>query len=348
MYRYFRRDPRGQRRRTGAALSPPSRSSSLCRSSRLACRCSGEGRHAKPVATARAKHRHREPVRRGRNIGTRAVAGANPDGYTLLFAINSHTYGLYAKPGYDPIKSFEPVATIAEWSHVLVVRPDFPAKTLQELIAYANANPGKVKFGYGINTPPQVLGETLKIVTGADIQSVPYRGGAQAIQDMLGGRIDMNFGSTSTLLPLISEGELRGMAFTGATRNADLQDVPTVAEAGFPQISFNPDAWAGILSPAGTPPAVVVKLNADINESLKSPELRASLAKLGYQAKSMSAQQCTPRSKSRSECSRLSSPRSSCSTRASSSASAASKWARSAPLPRRSWHRRPARRAYAC
>ncbi len=227
----------------------------------------------------------------GGTLGTRAVAGANPDGYTLLFAINSHTYGLYGKPGYDPIKSFEPVATIAEWSHVLVVRPDFPAKTLQELIAYAKANPGKVKFGYGINTPPQVLGETLKIVTGADIQSVPYRGGAQAIQDMLGGRIDMNFGSTSTLLPMIKEGKLRAMAFTGAKRNADLQDVPTVAEAGFPQISFNPDAWAGILAPAGTPAAVVGKLNADINESLKSPELRASLAKLGYQAKSMSAQQ---------------------------------------------------------
>ena len=86
---------------------------------------------------------------------------------------------------------------------------------MPELIAYAKANPGKVKFGYGINTPPQVLGETLKIVTGADIQSVPYRGGAQAIQDMLGGRIDMNFGSTSTLLPMIKEGKLRAMAFTG-------------------------------------------------------------------------------------------------------------------------------------
>ena len=117
----------------------------------------------------------------GGTLGTKAVASANRDGYTLLFAINSHTYGLYAKPGYDPIKSFQPIAPIAEWSHVLVVRPDFPAKTLGELIAYAKANPGKVTFGYGTNTPPQILGETLKIATGADIQSVPYRGGAQAI-----------------------------------------------------------------------------------------------------------------------------------------------------------------------
>ena len=229
----------------------------------------------------------------GGTLGTKAVASANRDGYTLLFAINSHTYGLYAKPGYDPIKSFQPVAPIAEWSHVLVVRPDFPAKTLGQLIDYAKANPGKVTFGYGTNTPPQILGETLKIATGVDIQSVPYRGGAQAIQDMLGGRIDMNFGATSILLPLIRDGKLRTMAFTGAKRSADLPDVPTVIEAGFPQIAFDPDAWAGILAPAGTPPAIVSKLNADINESLKSPELRASLAKLGYQGRTMSVEEFT-------------------------------------------------------
>jgi tripartite-type tricarboxylate transporter receptor subunit TctC len=227
----------------------------------------------------------------GGTLGTKAVAIANPDGYTSLFALNSHTYGLYAKPGYDPIASFEPVATIAEWSHVLIVRPDFPARSLQELIAYAKANPGKVTFGYGTNTPPQILGETLKIATRADIQSIPYRGGAQAIQDMLGGRIDMNFGATSTLLPLIREGKLRPIAFTGAKRSPDLPDVPTVTEQGFPQIAFNPDAWTGILAPAKTSPAIVSRLNADINQSLASPEVRASLAKLGYQGKSMSTKE---------------------------------------------------------
>jgi tripartite-type tricarboxylate transporter receptor subunit TctC len=229
----------------------------------------------------------------GGTLGTKAVAGTSPDGYTLLFAINSHTYGLYANPGYDPVKSFEPVATVAEWSHVLVVRPDFPARTLQELITYAKANPGKVTFGFGTNTPPQILGETLKIAAAVEIQSIPYRGGAQAVQDMLGGRIDMNFGATSTLLPLIHEGKLRAVAFTGAKRSADLPNVQTVIEAGFPQIAFNPDAWAGILAPAGTPLAIVGKLNSDINESLKSPELRASLAKLGYQGKSMSPREFT-------------------------------------------------------
>ncbi len=228
----------------------------------------------------------------GGTIGTRAAATASPDGYTLLFAINSHAYGLYPNPGYDPVGSFAAVATVAQWSHVLVVRPDFPAETARGLIAHAKANPGTVMFGFGINTPPQVLGETLKVVTGADIRSIPYRGGAQAIADMLGGRIDMNFGATSTLLPLIRQGKLRAIAFTGPQRSRDLPDVPTIGEAGFPQLAFGPDAWAAILAPAATPPEIVGKLNAAINESLKSPDLQASLAKLGYEPKLTSPQEC--------------------------------------------------------
>jgi tripartite-type tricarboxylate transporter receptor subunit TctC len=221
----------------------------------------------------------------GGTIGSKAVANARPDGYTLLFALNAHTYGLYANPGYDAVNSFAPVATIAQWSHVLVVRPAFPAKSVQELIAYAKAKPGTVTFGFGINTPPQILGETLKILTGADIRSIPYRGGAQAIADMLGDRIDMNFGATSTLLPLIHEGKLRAIAFTGAGRNPDLPEVATIAKSGFPQLAFDPDAWAGILAPAGTPAAIVTLINAAVNESLASPDLRTSLAKLGYEPK---------------------------------------------------------------
>jgi tripartite-type tricarboxylate transporter receptor subunit TctC len=227
----------------------------------------------------------------GGTIGSKTVATANPDGYTLLFAINSHVYGLYANPGYHPITSFEPIATVAQWSHVLVVQPSFPAKTVEELVAHAKANPGSVTFGFGINTPPQILGETLKIVTGADIRSIPYRGGAQAITDMLGGRIDMNFGATATLLPLIQQEKLRPIAFTGAKRSSDLPNVPTIAEAGFPQLAFNPDAWAGILAPAGTPSAIINKLNGAIRESLESSELQASFSKLGYQPKITSPQE---------------------------------------------------------
>ena len=227
----------------------------------------------------------------GGTIGTKFVSNALPDGYTLLFALNAHVYGLYPGRGYDAVKSFTPVATIAQWSHVLVVRPAFPARSVQELIAQARANPGTVTFGFGINTPPQILGETLKITAGADIRSIPYRGGAQAVADMLGDRIDMNFGTTSTLLPLIRAGKLRAIAFTGNSRSPDLPDVPTIAEAGFPQVAFNPDAWTGILAPAGTPTPIVTRLNAAINASLVSAELRANLIKLGYEPKPLSPQE---------------------------------------------------------
>ena len=217
------------------------------------------------------------------SIGAKAVATADPDGYTLLLFSNGHYFGLAANPGYDPVKSFTPVATVAEWNHVLVVRPDFPAKTASELIAIAKAHPGKVTFGFGLSTPPQILGETLKNVTGADITSVPYRGGAPAVTDMLGGRIDMNFGTTATLLPLIQQGKVRAIASTGLKRAADLPDVPTMTESGFPQVSFNPDNWTGISAPAGTPRAVIDRLYTAINESLRSPELAASYARFGFE-----------------------------------------------------------------
>jgi tripartite-type tricarboxylate transporter receptor subunit TctC len=217
------------------------------------------------------------------SIGAKAVATADPDGYTLLLFSNGHYFGLATNPGYDPVKSFTPVATVAEWNHVLVVRPDFAAKTVQELVGYAKANPGKVTFGFGLSTPPQILGETLKNVTGADITSVPYRGGAPAVTDMLGGRIDMNFGTTATLLPLIQQGKVRAMAFTGVKRSSDLPDVPTMIESGFPQVSFNPDNWTGISAPAGTPRAVIDRLYTAINEALRSPELAASFAKFGFE-----------------------------------------------------------------
>lgn len=219
----------------------------------------------------------------GMLIGAKAVATADPDGYTLLLVNNGLFFSLAASDGFDLVKSFTPVATLAQWNHVLVVRPDFPAKSVQELVAYAKANPGKVTFGFGLSTPPQILGETLKNVTGTDITSVSYRGGAQAITDMLGGRIDMNFGTTATLLPLIQQGKVRAIAFTGVNRRPDLPDVPTMTESGFPQVSFNPDNWTAISAPARTPRAVIDRLHAAINDALRSPELIASYANFGFE-----------------------------------------------------------------
>jgi tripartite-type tricarboxylate transporter receptor subunit TctC len=217
------------------------------------------------------------------SIGAKAVATADSDGYTLLLFSNGLFFGLAAHDGYDLVKSFTPVATLAEWNHVLVVRPDFPAKTVSELIAFAKSNPGKVTFGFGLSTPPQILGETLKNVSGADITSVPYRGGAQAVTDMLGGRIDMNFGTTATLLPLIQQGKVRAIAFTGGKRSPDLPDVATMIESGFPQVSFNPDNWTAISAPAGTPAAVIDRLYVAITEALRSPELVASFDTFGFE-----------------------------------------------------------------
>jgi tripartite-type tricarboxylate transporter receptor subunit TctC len=219
----------------------------------------------------------------GTTIGTKAVAIAEPDGHTLLIGATSFiiSASLYPNLDYDPIKSFAPVAMLAISPQVLVIAPSVPAKTLPEFIAYAKANPGKLNFGFGLGTLPQILGESFKVMTGTDIASIPYRGGAQAITDMLGGRIEMNFGTQATLLPLIRDGKIRALAVTTETRARDLPDVPTMQESGLPQLTLG--FSAGILAPAGTPAAVIEKLNGEINQALKSAELTETLAKLGFE-----------------------------------------------------------------
>jgi tripartite-type tricarboxylate transporter receptor subunit TctC len=162
----------------------------------------------------------------------------------------------------------------------LVIAPSVPATTVKEFVDYAHANPGKLNFGFGLGTLPQILGESFKATTKTDIASIPYKGGANAITDMLGGRIQMNFGTPPTLLPLIRQGKIRALAVTTRTRFKDLPDVPTMIESGLPNLSLT--FSAGIIAPAGTPPAVVARLNGAINAALRSPELTASLAKLGY------------------------------------------------------------------
>jgi tripartite-type tricarboxylate transporter receptor subunit TctC len=226
----------------------------------------------------------------GTTIGTKVAANADPDGYTILIGATSFTIAatLYPHLDYDPIKSFTPVAMLAVSPQMLVIAPSVPAKTVPEFVAYAKANPGKLNFGYGLGTLPHILGEAFKTATGIDIASIPYRGGAQAITDMLGGRIQMNFGTQSTLLPLIRDGKVRPLAVTTETRAKDLPEVPTMAESGLPQLSLA--FSAGILAPAGTPAAIVAKLNAEINEAMKSAELAASMAKLGFEPQFWSPQ----------------------------------------------------------
>jgi tripartite-type tricarboxylate transporter receptor subunit TctC len=219
----------------------------------------------------------------GTTLATRAAAAADPDGYTLLQVNATLAYApvLYPKPGYDPVKSFAPVATLATWSHFLFVAADVPVNTVEELVALAKLNPGKINIGYAVGVPPHVLTETFNTVSGAPFNTVPYRQAAQIRADLLGGRIQANFSAGAELVALVQQGKLKALAYTGVGRHADLPQVPTVVEAGLPQLTFNPSDWTGIVAPAGTPPTVIGTLNAAINESLHAPEVRANIARQG-------------------------------------------------------------------
>jgi tripartite-type tricarboxylate transporter receptor subunit TctC len=223
----------------------------------------------------------------GTTIGTKAGAMADPDGYTLVQVNAALSYGpvLYPNPGYDPLKSFAPVASLASWTHVLVAHPSVAANTLQELIAYAKANPGQLNIGSPLGNPPHVLAEMLKMNTGADFNSVPYRQTPQLVTDLLAGRIQLYFAAGEPMISMIKQGKLKAYAFTGAKRDAAFPDVPTMAEAGLPQLTFNASDWTGLLAPAGTRADLIGKLNMIINDSLKSAETKASLVKLGWEAK---------------------------------------------------------------
>ena len=223
----------------------------------------------------------------GTSIGVKAVASAPPDGHTLLIVGPNVAYypALFPDLDFDPLKSLEPVATVVTWSHVLAVAPSVPATTISELVAYAKANPGKLVFGFGLATMPHIVGETFRQATGIDIVNLPYRGGEQARADLLGGRVHINVAPVPQLLPLIRDGKMRPLAYTGPQRSPDLPDVPTMAESGLPQVGFNPDVWMGIFAPTGTPPAVVDKLNREINAVLQSAEMEPVLKRFGYEAK---------------------------------------------------------------
>ena len=217
----------------------------------------------------------------GTTIGMKAASLAEPDGYTLLFQSSSLVVApaMYKNLDYDPLKSFAPVANVAWGSWVTVVPPSLPVRSPQELIAHAKAHPNTLNFGFGQGTAPQLVGEWFNKTNGLAIASVPYKGGMQAITDMLGGTIHVNIGTSSTLLPLIREGKIRAIAQWGKSREADLPDVPTMIESGFPGLSLG--FWVGLWAPAATPAAIVEQLNASANAALRSPEMLASMQRLG-------------------------------------------------------------------
>ena len=219
----------------------------------------------------------------GTTIGMKAAASADPDGYTLLYQSSSLVVApaMYKNLDYDPLKALTPVAYVAGSHWVTVVPPELPVKTVPEFIAYAKANPGKLNFGFGQGTAPQLVGEWLKLSNKLDVASVPYRGGMQAVADMMGGTIHLNIGTASTLVPLIREGKIRAISVWGPTRFPELPEVPTMIESGFPGLSLF--FWSGLWAPAGTPVEIVNRLNAETNAALRSPEMKASMERLGIE-----------------------------------------------------------------
>ena len=215
-------------------------------------------------------------------IGTQEVARAAPDGYTLLLAPSDFTVipGLQEKPPYDALKDFAPVGMVLEYSHVLVANPNVAAKDAKELIALAKANPGKLNFASGGNgATNHISGEWFKRNAGVDIVHVPYKGNGPAITDLLADRVQLLFTSTGPVEAHLKSGKLKAIAVTGSSRLTSLPDVPTVAENAIPGYQFK--LWYGLVAPAGTPRAIVDRLNAELRKTMASPDVREKLASIG-------------------------------------------------------------------
>ncbi|MFC5496907.1 Bug family tripartite tricarboxylate transporter substrate binding protein [Caenimonas terrae] len=225
----------------------------------------------------------------GGSVGAEKASKAPADGYTLLMghigtlAINP---SLYPKLGYDPVRSFTPVAWVARVPNVLVVNTSVPAHTLKELIALAKAKPGSLAYGSGGNgSAAHTTMEYLKMQTGTSFLHIPYRGTAPAVTDLLGGQVQVLFTGIPALLPHVKAGKLRALAVSSPRRLALLPDVPTVAESGIAGTKgFEADQWYGLVAPAGTPADVVALLNQQVNKALGSEEVRARLAAEGAEA----------------------------------------------------------------
>lgn len=229
----------------------------------------------------------------GGNIAASIAAKAQPDGYTLL-TCNFATHGLnpaaYRKLPYDPLKDFIAISMFGTAPSILAVHPSVPPRSVSELIAYAKANPGKLTMGSSGGGTSQYLSiELLKLMTGIDIIYVPYKGGAPALTDLLGGQVQSIVGALPTVIGFLPSGRIRALGVTSAVRSSQVPNIPTIAESGVP--GFEVVGWNGLCAPTGTPPSVIAKISADTLKALEQPDTLQRLKEQGTDARPMTPAQ---------------------------------------------------------
>ena len=221
-------------------------------------------------------------------LAAQYVARSAPDGYTLLMGTNSPLSAvpfMMKSPPYDAVKDFTPITRVGSFTLMLVVHPSIPAKNMKELIDYAKDNPGRLSFA-SANTSGIVAGETLKHWAEIDMLHVPYKSPPPALQDLVAGRVSMMFTDLTTGLPHVQSGALRALAVTRLHRSSLFPELPTMDEAGV--TGFDMDSWAGIVTPAGTPPEIVTRLNTELRKIIDSPDIKKMLGRVGFEAFSSS------------------------------------------------------------
>lgn len=219
------------------------------------------------------------------NIGTELAARAAPDGYTVLMgnvAPNAINVSLFKNLPSDPVADFAPVSLVASTPNILVVHPSTPARTVKEVVALAKAKPGTLNFASaGVGSSSHLAGELFRILAGADIVHVPYKGAGPAMIDVLSGRVQLYFATMPAAMPHLKSGKLAPVAVTSAKRSQTLPELPTIAESGVP--GYEASTWYGVLAPAHTPNAVIVRLHGEIVKILADPALRGRLADQGFE-----------------------------------------------------------------
>jgi tripartite-type tricarboxylate transporter receptor subunit TctC len=218
-------------------------------------------------------------------VGSEAVARAAPDGYTLLVNSSTHTIIPFVEPKlpYDTLKDFAAVAALSRTRYMMLVHPSLPAKTVKEFIAFAKPRPGQINFASsGSASGSRLAGEVFNMVAGVRMQNIPYKGGAQAVTDLIGGHVHVSFNSPNLSAPYVNSGRLRGLAIAGENRLALMPDVPTFAQAGLP--AWNELAWYGLFAPADTPRAVVDRLSSEIARIQAAADVRDVLDKQGLES----------------------------------------------------------------